>query len=90
MLNLTRIRDERTHQGMKSRELAERLGVSPARVSVLERDEARGAVTLAMLERAASALGCRLEYRLVPEVAAKPRLKLQAVDGEQGYDVIED
>lgn len=60
------IRQQRRQKGLKSRELAERMQVSAARVSMLERDEARGAVTLKMLQRAAEALDCRLEYRLVP------------------------
>ena len=80
------IRQQRLKQGLKSRELAQRMAVSPARISVLERDEDRGAVTLNMLEKAASALNCRLEYRLVPLAetrAAKPRLKLSiAGDGD--------
>ncbi len=82
ILIMQRIKQRRLHMGLKSLELAERLGVSAARVSVLERDENRGAVTLAMLQRAAEALDCRLEYRLVPntgseQTAAKPRVRLQ-------------
>ena len=49
------------------RQLAERLQVSAARVSVLEKDEARGAVTLKMMEKAARAMGCRFEYRIVQQ-----------------------
>ncbi len=84
----TTIKQQRLAKGLKSVELAQRLGVSPARVSMLERDEARGAVTLKMLQRAAEALGCRLEYRLTPinpasehaaeSPAGKPRIKLTA------------
>lgn len=84
------IREQRQKQGMKSRELAQRLGVSPARVSVLERDEQRGGITLAMLQRAAEALDCQLEYRLVPNPGAKPRLRLVSTDAEGGYDVREE
>jgi transcriptional regulator with XRE-family HTH domain len=51
---------------LQGRDLAGRLGVSPARVSVLEHDEPRGAVTLRMMERAARALGCEFVYALVP------------------------
>jgi hypothetical protein len=52
--------------------------VSPARISVLERDEQKGAVTLKMMERTAAALGCEFVYALVPKQAGKgqkPRLK---------------
>ncbi len=86
----TTIKQQRLAKGLKSVELAQRLGVSAARVSMLERDEARGAVTLKMLQRAAEALGCRLEYRLTPvnpvsepvaeSPAEKPRIKLTADD----------
>ncbi len=72
------IRQQRQRQNLKGFELAQRMGVSPARISMLERDEASGAVTLKMLQKAAEALGCRLEYRLVPKQTAdgKPRVKL--------------
>lgn len=56
----------RIKQGLKSFQLAQRLKVSAARVSVLEKDEARGAVTLKMMDKAAKAMGCRFEYRIVP------------------------
>lgn len=64
------IRRMRIKQGLKGFQLAERLNVSAARVSVLEKDEARGAVTLKMMERAAAAMGCRFEYRIVQETFA--------------------
>lgn len=59
------IRRARKKQGLKGFQLAERMQVSAARVSVLEKDEARGAVTLKMMERAAKAMGCKFEYRIV-------------------------
>ena len=61
------IRRMRIKQGLKGFQLAQRLNVSAARVSVLEKDEARGAVTLKMMEKAATAMGCRFEYRIVRE-----------------------
>ncbi len=72
-----------------SRELARRLGVSPARISVLERDEQKGAVTLKMMARAAEALGYDFVYALVPKQAGtgqKPRLKLQQEDSGDQLD----
>lgn len=59
------IRSMRVKQGLKGFQLAERMQVSAARISVLERDESRGAVTLKMMERAAKAMGCKFEYRIV-------------------------
>ena len=55
----------RIKQGLKGFQLAERLQVSAARVSVMEKGEMRGAVTLKMMEKAAAAMGCRFEYRIV-------------------------
>ena len=51
------IRSMRKKQGIKGFQLAERMNVSAARVSVLEKDEIRGAVTLKMMEKAARAMG---------------------------------
>ncbi|PCJ84571.1 MAG: hypothetical protein COA54_13455 [Thiotrichaceae bacterium] len=55
----------RIKQGLKGFQLAERMQVSAARVSVMEKDETRGAVTLKMMEKAAKAMGCQFEYRIV-------------------------
>ena len=49
------IRTMRIKQGLKGFQLAQRLKVSAARVSVLEKDEKCGAVPLKMMERAAIA-----------------------------------
>ena len=85
-MNKNEIYRQRKAQKLMSRELAQRMGVSPARISVLERDELRGAVTLKMMARAAAALGCEFVYELVPvkslphqssATQTKPRLRLQ-------------
>ena len=52
--------------GMTTAQLAKRLGVSQPRAVGIEKAEARGAITLDSLERAARALDCRLVYALVP------------------------
>ena len=52
--------------GMTTAQLAKRMGVSQPRVVTLEKAEARGAITLDSLERAARALDCQLVYALVP------------------------
>jgi len=62
------IRSARKDQGLKGFQLAQRMQVSAARVSVLEKDEARGVVTLKMMQKAAEAMGCRFEYRIVPQL----------------------
>ena len=75
------IRQMRIKQGLKGFQLAERMQVSAARVSVLEKDECRGAVTLKMMEKAAKAMGCRFEYRIVSDIdkdaqLPKPRYRI--------------
>ena len=79
------IRNMRKQQGLKGFQLAERMQVSAARISVLEKDEARGAVTLRMMEKAAAAMGCRFEYRIVSQSngASKP-----AQTGKPRYRVV--
>ena len=73
------IRQIRLARGLKGRELAERMGVSPARISVLEQDEREGRVTLRMMQKAASALDCELVYMLVPKESLRPVSKAQSV-----------
>ena len=63
------LRNARLAQDLKGLELAKRLGVSPARVSMLESDEDKGAVTLKMMQRAAKALDYEFVYLLVPKKA---------------------
>ena len=82
------IRSVRKQKGLKGFQLAEKLQVSPARVSVLERDEMRGAVTLKMMQKAARAMGCRFEYQIVPDtpskeaaIAEKPRYRVVVEEG---------
>jgi predicted DNA-binding mobile mystery protein A len=75
------IRVVRRQRNMQGKELAKKMRVSPARISVLEKDEQRGAVTLKMMQKAAAALDCDFIYALVPKqpkLAAKPRLRLDA------------
>lgn len=53
--------------GMNSKQLAARLGVSPPRITALEKSEIDETVTLASLRRAAEALDCALVYSFVPK-----------------------
>jgi predicted DNA-binding mobile mystery protein A len=52
--------------GMAQTQLAHRLGVKRQSLDQLERNEVTGAATLATLQRAAEALGCDLQYVLIP------------------------
>ena len=60
------IRAIRDALGMSTRELARRALVSPQRISQIERAERDRSLTLANLERIADAMGCSVEYVLVP------------------------
>jgi len=81
------IRTVRTQKNMQGKELARKMHVSPARISVLEKDEQRGAVTLKMMQRAADALDCTFVYAFVPIAGsqqAKPRIRLNSADMKGG------
>lgn len=60
------VRAVREGLGLSLRAFASRLGMTAPSAQDLERNEARGAITLATLERAAAALHCRVVYALVP------------------------
>ena len=67
--------------GMTTAQLAKRMGVSQPRIVTLEKAEARSAITIDSLERAARALDCQLVYALVPrggldELIAEHALRL--------------
>jgi predicted DNA-binding mobile mystery protein A len=73
------VRAIRDALGMSTRELASRMGLTSSAISKLEANEASGVVSLDTLRRAASALGCRLEYALVPEVPLDEMVRAQAL-----------
>ena len=52
--------------GMTKTQLAERLGIARTGVNRLESNELKGTITIASLSNAAKALGCELQYVLVP------------------------
>lgn len=72
------VRAIRDALGMTTRELAARAGVSAPRITQIEHAEVEGALTLATLERVAQALGCRLEYVLVPQRPLQEMVRSQA------------
>jgi len=82
------IREIRKALGLKGFQLAERMQVSAARVSVMEKDEARGAVTLKMMEKAAKAMGCRFEYRIVPVVSLQGDNRIEEKDIKPRFRVV--
>lgn len=64
--------------GMSSKQLAARLGVSPPRVTALEKSEVDETVTLASLRRAAEALDCAFVYSFVPKGSFEEVLQTRA------------
>jgi predicted DNA-binding mobile mystery protein A len=88
------IRAIRTRRSIQGKQLAIKMQVSPARISVLEKDELRGAVTLKMMQKAADALDCTFVYALIPKSQqhqhqAKPRIHLDSahMNGDKGRQV---
>jgi predicted DNA-binding mobile mystery protein A len=72
------IRSVRAALGMSGRQLAERLGVEPPRVTLMEKAELTKSLTLRSLEKAAQALDCRLVYALVPNTSLEDTVHRQA------------
>ncbi len=65
--------------GMAAAHLASRLGVTTSTVIRLETSEADDAISLATLRRAAEALGCELQYALVPKQGLRNTLENRAM-----------
>ncbi len=61
------LRAVRQAMGMTTRQLANTVGVTQTAVVDAERNEAKGDITLATLQRYAAALGCEVSYVLVPK-----------------------
>ena len=73
------IRAIRDGLGMSATYLASRLSVAPSTVIRLESSEADETISLATLRRAADALGCELQYALVPKQSLGNILKNRAL-----------
>lgn len=63
---------------MPAAHLARRLGLVPSTVLRLETSEADDTITLGSLRRAAEALGCELQYALVPKQTIAQTMEAQA------------
>lgn len=77
------VRAIRDALGLTGAQLARRLGIRPASLSELEKNEAKGAITLATLRRAAEALDCTLVYALVPNQSLDAMVKEAATSAAQ-------
>lgn len=63
---MSKIRDARKALGMNARQLSERLGVSPAAVSQLEKAEENGQITVNKMHQVAEAMGLKFVYKIEP------------------------
>ncbi|MDX2105814.1 MAG: mobile mystery protein A [Candidatus Melainabacteria bacterium] len=63
---------------MSSYVLAERMEVSQPAVIKLEESEKNGTITLSSLKKAASALGCKVVYGLIPDTSLEETIYEQA------------
>jgi predicted DNA-binding mobile mystery protein A len=72
------IADIRESLGMTGRDFARRLSINPSSAKRLEQSEAKRSVTLASLDRAADALGCRVAYVLIPDRPLEETVRVRA------------
>jgi predicted DNA-binding mobile mystery protein A len=72
------IADIRESLGMTGRDFARRLSINPSSAKRLEQSEAKRSVTLASLDRAAEALGCRVAYVLIPDRPLEETVRVRA------------
>jgi predicted DNA-binding mobile mystery protein A len=63
------LRAAREALGMSGKQFARRLAVSPPRITVLEKEELTGSVTIKTMRHAAEALDCVFVYALVPRTS---------------------
>lgn len=64
--------------GMNGRQLAERMGVTKQRISILEKQELEGSVTMNTMKKSAEALNCVFVYCLVPKTDLEDIVRDQA------------
>lgn len=75
------LRHARRELGLTVQDVADRAGVTPSRISQVERAEVEGALQLDTFDRFATALGYRLRYELVPDERHLPMLASESVGG---------
>jgi predicted DNA-binding mobile mystery protein A len=72
------LRTVRKALGMSGAQLAEKMGVTRARVAQAEAAELIGGITLKSMQAAAEAMGCRFVYAIVPPQRIKDIVNAQA------------
>jgi predicted DNA-binding mobile mystery protein A len=80
------LRQVRRARGVTQQALADALGCKRQACAQLERSEARGAISLYSLRKAAAAMDCELVYALVPRGAREVSgAAVKEADGEQNW-----
>ncbi|MCK5707455.1 MAG: mobile mystery protein A [Candidatus Aureabacteria bacterium] len=72
------IRSIRTALGMNTRQLAKRVNVTKQRISVIEKQEIQGSLTINTLRKVADALGCVFVYGFLPDISLEDTVEKQA------------
>ncbi|HEX7675831.1 MAG TPA: mobile mystery protein A [Bdellovibrio sp.] len=76
------VKEVRNALGMSMSDLAKRIGVIPARISRIEKDEVAGKVTLETMNKVAEAMNCEFVYFIIPKSGS-----LEATVNEQAERV---
>ena len=76
------VKEVRNALGMSMSDLAKRIGVIPARISRIEKDEVAGKVTLETMNKVAEAMKCEFVYFIIPKSGS-----LEATVNEQAERV---
>jgi len=71
-------RSVREALGMSGKQFAGRLGVSPPRITALEKSEQSGAATIKTMRQAAEALDCVFVYAVIPRESFTETIRTQA------------
>ncbi len=64
--------------GMTTAQLGERMKIAASNISILENREISKTTTLETMERAATAMGCKFVYALVPDISLEAVIQIQA------------
>jgi predicted DNA-binding mobile mystery protein A len=72
------IKSVREALGMTTAQLGERMKIAASNITLLENREITKTTTLETMERAATAMGCRLVYALIPDTSLEDIVRIQA------------
>ena len=64
--------------GMTTAQLGERMNVAASNISILENREIAKTTTLETMERAATAMGCKFVYALIPDISLESVVQAQS------------